>query len=320
MPGVASPAGPASWPLDRPLKLATRGSPLARRQTDMVAHLLAQGRRGLVTEAVVVRTEGDRRPEVPLEQIGGQGVFVAEVQQAVLDGRADVAVHSAKDLPPRPAAGLRLAAVPPRGDVRDVLVGSTLAGLRPGSLVATGSARRRAQLANLRPDLGFIPLRGNIETRIARAGAGADAVVVAAAALERLSIAPKAMELFSPAVMLPQVGQGAIALECGGEDEAVGALLGSVDDDPTHRAVDAERAMLAALGASCALPVAGWAEPDPAGLRLRGMVASADGRILIHAELAGPDPRALGEAVARALWSELGGAELMGDDLSPPGP
>ncbi|HXR54443.1 MAG TPA: hydroxymethylbilane synthase [Acidimicrobiales bacterium] len=313
-----APAGrpDAGWPHTRPLRLATRGSPLARRQTDMVAHLLAQGRPGLVIEPVVVRTEGDRRSEEPLERIGGQGVFVKEIQQAVLDGRADVAVHSAKDLPPFVAPGLVLAAVPVRGDARDALVGSTLAALGSGARVATGAARRRAQLANLRPDLCFVAARGNIETRLARAnGDGADAVVVAAAALDRLSITSQAAEILSPLVMLPQVGQGAIALECAADDEAVRGLLALVDHQDSHRALIAERTMLAAMGASCSLPVGGWAEPDGPRLHLRGMVASADGRIQLHADGWGADPVTLGTEVAHKLLHDCGADRLLGQDL-----
>ncbi len=287
----------------------------------MVAHLLVQARPGLIVEPVVVRTEGDRRPDEPLERIGGQGVFVKEIQEAVLDGRADVAVHSAKDMPPRTPAGLLLASVPTRGDVRDALVGSMLNGLRPGARVATGAARRRAQLANLRPDLCFVDARGNIETRVAKAGSGGvDAVVVAVAALERLSIISQAAEILSPLVMLPQVGQGAIALECPEADEALVALMADVDDPVAHGAVAAERSMLAVLGASCSLPVGGLAEPDGDALRLRGMVASADGRIVLHAERRGADPAALGAEVARVLVEECGAANLLDNavtDMSP---
>jgi len=279
----------------------------------MVAHLLAQGVPGLSVEIVVVRTEGDRRADEPLERIGGQGAFVKEVQQAVLEGRADVAVHSAKDVPPATPDGLTLAAVPPRGDVRDALVGSTLAGLGPGARVATGSARRRAQLANLRPDLCFVPARGNIETRVAKATSGAvDAIVVAAAALERLSMGAQAAEVFAPLVMLPQVGQGAIALEGAATDEEVLALLQVADHDESHDAVRAERAMLGALGATCALPVGGWAHRDGDQLHLRGMVASADGRIVLHAESTGTDPAALGSAVAASLLKGCGAATFEG--------
>ena len=316
MPDRAATSGPG-WPPDRPLRLATRGSPLARRQTDMVVHRLAQANPGVRTEAVVVRTEGDRRTEEPLERIGGQGVFVKEIQQAVLDGAADVAVHSAKDLPSLTPDGLVLAAVPERGDPRDALVGAALSRLPPGARVATGAARRRVQLANLRPDLTFVQARGNIATRVAKAGNGADAVVVAAVALERLSIAGQAAEVLSPLVMLPQVGQGAIALECRADDEAVLSFLRPADDGDAHRAVSAERAMLRALGASCALPVAGWAEAAGEELVLRGLLASGDGRVVLHAERRGTDPEALGAEVARALWTELGGSELGGHPADP---
>ncbi|MGH9006274.1 MAG: hydroxymethylbilane synthase [Acidimicrobiales bacterium] len=312
MSASARDAGAVDWPEGRPVRLATRGSPLARRQTDMVVHLLSQGRPGLVVEPVIVRTEGDRRVEEPLERIGGQGVFVKEVQQAVLDGRADAAVHSAKDLPPVTPPGLVLAAVPERGDVRDALVGSTLADLAPGARVATGAARRRVQLANLRPDLSFVEARGNIATRIAKAGTGsADAVVVAAAALERLNITSQAAEIFAPSVLLPQVGQGAIAVEGRVDDPATLGLLGLIDDEPAHRALAAERALLVALGASCSLPVGGWAVADGAALELRGMVATADGRIVLHACGRGDDPEALGREVARSLLEDCGAAELL---------
>jgi hydroxymethylbilane synthase len=203
--------------------------------------------------------------------------------------------------------------VPERGDVRDALVGSTLAALGSGARVATGSARRRVQLANLRPDLCFVQLRGNIETRIARAGrGGVEAVVIAAAALARLSITPQADEIFSPVVMLPQVGQGALALECSVEDEALRALLAVVDDADAHQAVVAERAMLTALGASCSLPVGGWAERDGPELHLRGMAASPDGRVVLHADRRGTEPSDLGAQVARALLEDCGGASLLG--------
>jgi hydroxymethylbilane synthase len=319
MAAAARDGGAVDWPAGRPIRLATRGSPLARRQTDMVAHLLAQGRPGLVVEPVVVHTEGDRRVDESLERIGGQGVFVKEVQLAVLDGRADAAVHSAKDLPPVTPPGLVLAAVPERGDVRDALVGSTLADLPPGARVATGAARRRAQLANLRPDLSFVEARGNIATRIAAAGTGSvGAVVVAAAALERLHISSQAAEFFSPTVLLPQVGQGAIAVECRDDDLATVELLELIDDGPAHRAVAAERALLVALGGSCALPVGGWAIADGAALELRGMVATADGRIVLHARGRGDDPEGLGREVARSLLEDCGAADLL-DSAAPPG-
>src|SRR5438132_3472903 len=192
-----------------PLRIATRASTLARWQAERVGVLL-----GEPVEFVLVTTTGDRDQRADLHAIGGTGIFVKEVQQAVLDGRADMAVHSAKDLPASDSpAGLVLAAVPERADPRDALVGSTLDALPAGARIGTGSVRRRAQLVALRPDLTFAELRGNIPTRLDRAGEY-DAIVVAAAALARLGRADLATEYLEPSVMLPQVGQGALAVEC----------------------------------------------------------------------------------------------------------
>jgi hydroxymethylbilane synthase len=263
-----------------PLRLATRGSPLARRQAEIVAAAFARVDPERPVEPVVVRTKGDELADAPLDRIGGQGIFVTEVQRAVLEGRADVAVHSAKDLPAAPGGdpALVLASVPERADVRDVLVGSRLRDLAPGAVIATGATRRRAQLAHLRPDLGFVELRGNIGTRLARAGdGGVAAVVVAAAALDRLGWGARGSDWLSPSVMLPQVGQGSIALECRVDDERSRALAAAIDDPEAHRQLLAERALLAGLAGNCSVPVAGWAESVSGVLRLHGMVASGDG-------------------------------------------
>ena len=195
---------------ERVLRAATRGSALARWQTDYVAALLSDAHPGLRVEVVVVDTEGDRRLDVPISAFGGKGVFAKEVQAAVLDGRADLAVHSAKDLPAVTVDGLVLAAVPERGDARDALVGSTLADLPDGAVVATGSQRRRVQLAALRPDLRFAELRGNMQTRLAKA-ADHDAIVVAAVAFERLGLAEHLADVLAVDLMVPQVSQGALA-------------------------------------------------------------------------------------------------------------
>ncbi len=294
------------------VRLATRGSPLALAQARIVAGLLEARHPGLRTEPVAVRTEGDRRAGEDLERIGGQGVFVKEVQVAVLDGRADVAVHSAKDLPPDTPDGLLLAAVPERADPRDALVGATLDALAPGALVATGSARRRAQLANLRPDLGFVGLRGNMSTRLARAGDGTvAAVVAAAAALDRLGWGARVAERLSPLRCLPQVGQGALALECREDDLACRELLAQIDVWGDHRALDAERAFLRALGAGCALPAGALAQPADGGrLALDGMLASGDGRVVVRARLVGDDAGALGRALAGMLVHDRGASSL----------
>lgn len=282
------------------LRAATRGSALARWQTDHVAGLLAAAGAGPV-EAVVVSTVGDRRPEASVASMGGKGVFAAEVQAAVLDGRADIAVHSAKDLPARTPDGLALAAVPARADPRDALVGCALADLAPSARVATGSPRRRAQLAWLRPDLVFSGLRGNIETRLAKA-AGFDAIVVAAAALDRLGLTPAVVDVLDPSVMLPQAGQGALAVECRAGDAAVLEALAAIEHRASRLAVDAERAFLAELGGDCTVPAGAYAVAGADGLiDLTGLVASPDGRRMARERRSGRDPAELGRSVARLL-------------------
>jgi hydroxymethylbilane synthase len=277
------------------VRVATRGSALARIQAERVAALL-----GVDAELVIVETTGDKRAETPIHEMGGTGVFVKEVQQAVLDGRADVAVHSAKDLTSEPTPGLVIAAVPERADVRDALVGSTLEELPTGATVATGSVRRRAQLAAIRGDLGFAELRGNIETRLAK-GEAFDAIVLAAAALDRLGLSDRITERLPTTVMLPQVAQGALAVECRDDDQASRDRLAAIDDVDIHRAVDAERAFLAELGGGCDQPVGALANASRDQIEIEGMVASVDGRVLVRETLTGSDPVAVGRSLADAL-------------------
>jgi hydroxymethylbilane synthase len=295
-----------------PLRLATRGSPLALWQAEHVASLLRTLHPGLEIEIVPITTTGDRRSEVPVWEMGGRGVFVREVQSALLSGQADAAVHSAKDLQPVPAPGIRLAAIPPRGDPRDALVGSTLSALHPGAMVATGSQRRRAQLAWLRPDLIFQSLRGNIGTRLSRVPEGG-AIVVAGAALSRLGLTPEPMEVLGTDVMLPQVAQGALAIECRADDVAHLELLGPLNDRAARQAVDAERAFLATVGGACDLPVAGHATATgDGGLHLEGLLASPDGSALVRCGSTGwPDDAVeLGREVAEMVLAG-GGQELL---------
>jgi hydroxymethylbilane synthase len=288
-----------------PLRAATRGSALARWQTSFVLDGLGGG------EAVVVETTGDRRTDVPIHQIGGRGVFVKEVQAAVLDGRADIAVHSAKDLTSSPVDGLVIAAFPMRGEPRDALVGCTLRDLPAGAVVATGSVRRRAQLAFARPDLSFADLRGNIDTRLAKAE-GFDAVVMAAAALVRLGCEDRIAELLDPAVMLPQVAQGALAVECRASDQSTLEALAVIDHADTRRAVEAERSFLAQLGGGCDLPVGAYAVVSVDGdVSLTGLLASLDGRVALRATRSGPDGVAVGAEVARVLLEDSGGEALL---------
>ena len=289
----------------RTLRAATRGSPLARWQAEHVVSLLRDLDAEVAVELVVVDTQGDRRLDVPIWELGGKGVFAKEVQAAVLDGRADFAVHSAKDLPSVVVPGLVIAAVPERGDPRDALVGSTLADLRAGAEVATGSLRRQSQLAAARPDLRFVGLRGNMHTRVAKA-ADHDAVVVAATALDRLGLAAEIAERLPTDLVLPQVGQAALAVECREDDVNLGALLAQIEHADTRRCIDAERAFLAELGGDCSLPAAAYATLTTAGeVSVEGRLLSVDGRTLLRAVL--PD----GAAVARHLLAS-GGTDLLG--------
>jgi hydroxymethylbilane synthase len=293
----------------RPLRLATRGSPLALVQSAAVARRLEAAGAGGV-EVVVVRTSGDLAAKEPLARLAGQGIFVKEVQLAVLEGRADLAVHSAKDLPSQSPPGLVLACVPERADPRDALVGSTLAALPTGATVATGSVRRRAQLAWLRPDLRFVELRGNMRTRIDRSRA-AGAGVVALAALVRLGLEAEVSQVLDQRDMLPQVGQGALAVECRRDDQWLRRLLAAVDDADAHRAVAAERAFLQALGGGCALPAGALARPAAGGaLHMEAMLATSDGHHLLRCSAQGGDPVSLGGGLAEALLDGAGGRQL----------
>ena len=257
----------------------------------------------------MVETTGDRQPHESIAALGGKGVFVKEVQAAVLDGRADIAVHSAKDLPSQPIDGLVIAAVPERGDARDALVGRPLADLPVGALVATGSARRRAQLADARPDLTFTGLRGNIPTRLEKAESY-DAIVVAAVALERLGLGHRIAEVLPVAVVLPQVGQGALAVECRVDEAETRRRLAAIEHRESRTAVDAERAFLAELGGDCDLPAGAHAVVGGASLVFDGLLASLDGRIVLRHRAEGPDPETLGREVAQHLLESAGGREL----------
>ena len=283
----------------RRLRIATRASPLALWQAHRVAALLGED-----CDVVPLQSLGDRASDRPIHQIGGQGVFVKEVQEAVQQGDADLAVHSAKDLPSgASAAGLLLACVPERADERDCLVGATLAQLGPGAAVATGSVRRRAQLAALRPDLTFLELRGNMATRLSKVPPGG-AVVAAAAALQRLGWVDRIAEILDPSVLLPQVAQGALAVECRVDDEDARARLAAIEDPVARRRVDAERAFLARLGGGCDLPVGALATDLGGGrLRLEGLIADP---VPFRSVAEGADPEALGLAVAEAVLARVG--------------
>jgi hydroxymethylbilane synthase len=301
------------------LRVATRGSPLALIQAELVADALvaAAAKIGgvVATELVVVETAGDVRRDLPIGALGGQGVFVKEVEQALLDGRADLAVHSAKDLPSGSAGPgldeLGIVSVPRRADPRDALVGRALGALGPGARVATGAARRRAQLAWVRPDLRFEELRGNVATRVAKVPE-AGAAVVAYAALDRLGLTGLAAEVLPVATMLPQVGQGALAIQCRLGDTATTEVARSIDDADSHLCLDAERAFLRELGGGCDLPVGAYATAGQQGwLELEGLVASLDGLVMLRRKLSGTDPHELGRDLAVEIRDRCGGAEIL---------
>ena len=281
------------------LRIATRGSSLALWQAERVAEML-----GSPSELVIIETRGDQDTTSPIHAIGGTGVFVKEVQEAVLRGEADLAVHSAKDLPAITMEGLILAAVPERADARDALVGSRLEKLPQGARIGTGSVRRRSQLAAIRPDLEFGELRGNIGTRLGKA-ADFDAIVVAAAALDRLGLGDRIAERLEPSVMLPQVAQGALAVESRLDDAEALVALAAIDDAIAHLAVKAERAFLAALGGGCDVPVGAYATIKSGGMiSMQALVAQEDGSSVRRAKGVGSDPDALGRSLCALLMED----------------
>ncbi len=295
------------------LRIATRGSGLALKQTQRVAELISQKFPAIQLETVVVSTAGDRDTKTPIQEIGGQGVFVTDVQSAVLSGEADIAVHSAKDLPAETNPGLVLASVPERADPRDALVGCIWNDLPKGALIATGSIRRRSHLSHLRPDLKFQELRGNIETRLLRVD-DVDAILVAKAALDRLGLNPEQMDVLPVSILLPQVGQGALAIECRNEDFEVIQMLKGIEDQKVRSLVDTERAFLAEIGSGCSLPVAAHAVLEKEKILLKASIASKDGTTLLKAEDIGVDGNQLGINMANKLLNEEGGERLLNEN------
>jgi hydroxymethylbilane synthase len=295
------------------VRLATRRSPLALLQAELVRSNLQ--RHGVRAELVLIETSGDRTLDVPLSVLGGQGIFAVEIQRALLRGEADAAVHSAKDLPSQCPDGLEIVCVPERRDPVDVLVGRSLAGLGPGATVATGSPRRRALLLERRPDLQVVELRGNMATRLATPGTGGvDAIVAAAAALERLGQSELIAERLDPTWFVPQVGQGALALEARRDDVATHTLLAKINNDEAMTALVTERAFLAELGTGCSIPAGAYARLVGGVIHVHGAMIGVDGSTSVRASLSGGPPSQLGRELAITLRDELGGALLAGWD------
>ena len=290
------------------LKVGTRGSPLALIQAESVAAPLRT--LGADVQIVPVRTEGDRRLEVQLASIGGKGLFVREIEEMLLAGSLDCAVHSLKDLPAETPTGLCLAAFPMREDPRDVLVTRAkgrLEDLRTGAKLGTGSPRRRALALAIRADLVVEPLRGNVETRLRKLESeDLDGVLLAAAGLTRLGLAPAHVQPLDPDVFVPAVGQGVLAVESRADDRRVLSLLGRLDHAATRACASAERACLARLGASCNAPVAAYATRDGSTLRMTALVASDDGRKVLRATgIGAPDTaERLGRQLADSLLDQ----------------
>ena len=297
------------------IRIATRRSPLAKWQANHVSGLLRANEPGLEVRLHELVTRGDKILDVPLADVGGKGLFVKEIEDALLAGDAEVAVHSMKDLPALLAEGLVVGAVPEREDPRDALCSPrwrTLAALPKGAKVGTSSLRRVAQLKALRPDLEMHMVRGNVETRLRKASEELDAVVLAYAGLRRLGLAEHATYVFSPDEMLPAVAQGALALEARGSDADTLRRLARLEDPQTRTRTEAERGFLARIEGGCQVPIAGHATVEGGTVRLRALVASLDGTRIIRGERSGPvaGAREMGEALAEELISK-GAAEIL---------
>ena len=297
----------SSTPGSDVLRIATRGSQLALWQANHVKALLHARHPGLVIELVIIKTMGDRILDTPLAKIGGKGLFIKELETAMLAGEADLAVHSMKDVPVDVPAELHFPVMLPREDPRDCLVSRrarTLAELPSGAVVGTSSLRRRSQLHALRPDLQLVDLRGNVTTRLEKLARGEfDAIVLAHAGLKRLGLTQDVAALFATSDLLPAVGQGVIGIECRRGDGRVEALLAPLDDADAHDALLAERGLNARLQGGCQVPIAAHAALENDTLHLRGLVASLDGTEVIRAALQGPrtEATALGLALGQQL-------------------
>jgi hydroxymethylbilane synthase len=302
--------------MNAPLRIGTRGSPLALWQARHVAELLRPLAGSREVALVEIETTGDQVRDRPLGQIGGEGLFTKEIQRALLDGRIDVGVHSLKDLPTLPVDGLMLGAVPLRGPSGDVLVsreGHRFDELSQGACVGSSSPRRRAQLLHRRPDLRVVDIRGNVETRLRKLHErGLDATVLAQAGLERLGLTSVITEVLDPQWMLPAVGQGALGIECRAEDSETRALLRQIEDPTTRQAVLAERSLLFALGGGCQVPLGALATVAGDTLTLRAAVVDGAGRRRVEGTVQGSagDAEALGRQLAASLLSQ-GARELL---------
>jgi hydroxymethylbilane synthase len=293
--------------MPEPVVIGTRGSPLALWQAEWVGEALRRRFPQIPVELRIIKTQGDKILDVPLAKVGGKGLFVKEIEEALLSGEVDLAVHSMKDMPAEVPSGLAIGAVPEREDPSDVLIsrnGRRLAELPPGSLVGTSSLRRAAQLLHRRPDLRVAPLRGNLDTRLRKLEAGGlAAVVLAAAGVRRLGLEQRISERLDPDLMLPAVGQGALCLEIRAADPRIAPMAAALDHPDTRTAVTGERAFLRRLEGGCQVPIAGHGIVAAGRFHFSGLVAEIDGSAVIRHRLSGPADRAeaLGVELAEVL-------------------
>ncbi len=302
--------------MKKTLKIATRKSQLALWQANWIKSQLEERNPGMNVELVRILTKGDKILDVPLSQVGGKGLFVKEIEDALLDGRADIAVHSMKDVPTELPPGLHLAVITERADPRDAWFSKDGVGfqdLPEGALVGTSSLRRQTQLKALRPDLRFEHLRGNVDTRLRKLEEGLyDAIVLAAAGVKRLGLADKVTEYLADDVVLPATGQGAVGIECRVQDAETNALIAPLNHRASWLAVTAERAFLATLEGGCQVPIAGYAQLDGDTLKMRGLVGSLDGETLIRGSREGGanDAQMIGQALGEEIL-DRGGREIL---------
>jgi hydroxymethylbilane synthase len=287
----------------RILRIGTRGSMLAKWQAEFVRKQLFSAT-GMEAEVVIIKTAGDKLQQASLTQIGGKGIFIKELEEALIEETIDLAVHSVKDIPTDIPSRLMFPAVCRRDDVRDCLVGSTLANLRQGARVGTSSLRRQAQLRHLRPDLDLRDMRGNVDTRLRKVESGEyEAVMLSKAGLDRLGLSQRISEVLQPHVCMPAVGQGAIAVQCRLKDTEASEILAPLDDAESRMAIIAERALLGALHGGCQVPLGAWARIERGELMMDACVCSVDGLQIVRQTATAPTDKAteLGEYMARLL-------------------
>ncbi|MBR9985210.1 MAG: hydroxymethylbilane synthase [Desulfosarcina sp.] len=298
------------------ITIGTRGSQLALWQANWVKEAVNRNHPDLTIELVIIKTKGDKILDVPLAKVGGKGLFVKEIEEALLDGRIDLAVHSMKDMPADIPVGLCIGAIPEREEPRDVLITRSrlpLERLNKGARIGTSSLRRSAQLLRVRPDIRIVPLRGNLDTRLKKLESEAlDAIVLAAAGVRRLGLADRITQILDESILLPAVGQGALCIEIRENDSRIAAVVADLDDLPTRQVVMGERMFLNRLEGGCQVPIAGHGHIDENGYTLTGLVCDVDGSHQVKQSQTGPEAQSeqIGRQLAETLLA-MGAGEIL---------